>query len=269
MEATIETAPSHGTVPQEIVEMLGKCLKTGRNLYLPGRLPIEFSERMIKVCRAVGGEWDSAAKAIVFETDAEDALDCVFQWGEAIRPRPDGETLYFSTPLNLARRMVNLGGVQTASTDTPIKVLEPSAGEGALAIEAASYGVEVHAIEIRPEAIAKLKAQLKNRHAVDILEGDFLEYEPAPVYDVVLMNPPFARQADIRHVNHAWQFVVPGGTLVAIVSACVRYRENPLTREFRKWLSYFASIEDLPDDTFYDGTTRVRTCLIRARKPNA
>jgi 16S rRNA G1207 methylase RsmC len=35
------------------------------------------------------------------------------------------------------------------------------------------------------------------------------------------MNPPFARQADIHHVNHALKFLKPDGLLVSVMSAGV------------------------------------------------
>ncbi|MBV0881613.1 hypothetical protein KTQ42_20235 [Noviherbaspirillum sp. L7-7A] len=51
--------------------------------------------------------------------------------------------------------------------------------------------------------------------------------------DRILMNPLFARQADIDHVLHAWSMLKEGGRLVAIMAASVTFRHNAKSVVFR------------------------------------
>jgi type I restriction-modification system DNA methylase subunit len=81
------------------------------------------------------------------------------------------------------------------------------------------------------------------------------------------MNPPFERQQDIDHVNHAWKFVMLGGRLVAIMSAGILFRENRKTKEFIEIVNTHGYIERLPENSFRDAGTGVNTCLVVMDKP--
>lgn len=62
-----------------------------------------------------------------------------------------------------------------------------------------------------------------------------MKIEPTPIYDRIVMNPPFLKQADIHHVNHALKFLRPDtGLLVSVMSAGVSFRVNNLTTSFRQ-----------------------------------
>ena len=62
---------------------------------------------------------------------------------------------------------------------------------------------------------------------------DFLETTPEPVYDRVIMNPPFTRGADAKHVLHALGFVKPGGLLVSVMSNGASYRGDKAYERIR------------------------------------
>ena len=92
-------------------------------------------------------------------------------------------------------------------------VLEPSAGKGNIAIEAKNNGAIVKCIELMDDNYNHLKTLFD-----DVTKMDFLEYNESK-FDVILMNPPFFKQNDIKHVLHAIDLLNNGGTLVAIMSA--------------------------------------------------
>jgi hypothetical protein len=50
-----------------------------------------------------------------------------------------------------------------------------------------------------------------------LLGRDFLTATPRPIYDRILMNPPFGKDAHIEHVRHAYDWLLPGGELVAVL----------------------------------------------------
>jgi predicted RNA methylase len=96
--------------------------------------------------------------------------------------------------------------------------------------------------------------------------GDFIR-EPIGTVDAVVMNPPFARQQDLEHVSRAMHWLRPGGRLVSIMSASITFRQNKLAVEFRKMVAtHNGTITPLPDDTFAEAGTRVRTVLLSLKK---
>ena len=157
---------------------------------------------------------------------------------------------FYPTPQELAELAVSYADIENGMT-----VLEPSAGKGAIAIAARDAGALVDCVEID----ASRAADLRNAGLSVIHEGDFLSFAPAPAYDLVVMNPPFAKRADIHHVRHALNFLRPGGRLVSIMSGGIEFRDDNLTREFR---DQCASIERLPDESFRESGTSVRTVVI-------
>ena len=58
-------------------------------------------------------------------------------------------------------------------------------------------------------------------HFPKVINRDFLTMKPGdiPQVDKIIMNPPFDRGGDCDHVRHAFQFLKPGGVLVAVMSA--------------------------------------------------
>jgi predicted RNA methylase len=138
-------------------------------------------------------------------------------------------------------------------------LLEPSAGRGA--IVSAWKGIAfVHAIELLPENVAALQAL---GWLDSVTKADFLTVAPAPIYDRVVMNPPFARQADIHHVLHALKFLKPDGLLVSVMSAGVSFRDNKLTQDFRDLIrARGGEIEALPEGAFKESGTSVRTLIV-------
>lgn len=165
---------------------------------------------------------------------------------------------FYETPESLVERVI-----EAADLEPEHLVLEPSAGEGALAVAANKRTHHVRAIEIHPGRAECLRAK-----GFIVLEGDFLERSPEPIYHRVIMNPPFSKQQDILHVLHAWNFVKPGGRLVAIMAAGVQYRQDRNAAALRVLVSrYGGTIERLPDGSFEDSGTMVATVLVTIDKP--
>ena len=145
-------------------------------------------------------------------------------------------------------------------------VLEPSAGTGRIsnairaAAAAAEYSnIEIDCVEVQPQLASDLKQQ-----GFSVVQGDFLQMQPKPAYDFIAMNPPFSGSQECAHVWQAYQFLKPGGTMMAIVSRSLRYNTSRHYRAFRTWLdSLDAKISDT-GVTFDD--TAVQTCLITIEK---
>lgn len=160
----------------------------------------------------------------------------------------------FVTPPDLAQRVVDEADIQEGMT-----VLEPSAGTGALLDAAKGMAEAMTAVEVNH----KLAEALRQRFE-DVITADFLECgDELGKFDRVIMNPPFADQADIDHVTHALKFVKEGGKLVAIMSAGVEFRQDKKATGFREMVERMGgTIEALPDDSFRESGTSVRTVLV-------
>lgn len=171
----------------------------------------------------------------------------------------------FPTPKDLARKMADAAGSLAGC-----RVLEPSAGTGNLvkAIHDSATGadnVRIVAVEINQALTTGLetmrdKTTGANERTLEIRRADFLECGPElGQFDRILMNPPFERGADIKHIKHASQFLKPGGVLVAICA------NGPRQQEELKPLA--ASWEALPAGSFQSAGTNVNTALLTIRKP--
>ncbi len=100
--------------------------------------------------------------------------------------------------------------------------------------------------------------------------ADFLAIDPEPVYDRVLMNPPFAAKADIHHVTHALKFLRPGGLLVAIMGAGTEFRQDGLTASFRDSVGEAGgTVTALPEQAFRESGTDAHTVLVTIPAPAA
>ncbi|SEQ71475.1 Predicted RNA methylase [Faunimonas pinastri] len=240
-------------VAQPVLAVLGRAEFAGNLLKLPGELDRKLYTQVDKVLVAAGGKWSRKAAAHLFAGDARAALEPIFATGKVINEKQ--ELGAFFSPPAVADRVIAL-----AELERGMQVLEPSAGHGALAARALLAGCEVDCIEVNDRHVSMLCSTAYR----NVVFADFLKLEPQQIYDRVLMNPPFGRQADIRHVLHAAKFLRAGGRLVAVMSAGVRYRVNRLSTEFRAFVeSRDGEFEDLPSDSFRASGTSVSTCLVR------
>lgn len=178
---------------------------------------------------------------------------------EALRQKIDGLKFakipgYFPTPAQLVARMI-----EEAALSDGARVLEPSAGSGAIADALRDAGHKVECIERHSTLCDILTGK---GHA--IRQGDFLEQvAPADLFDAVVMNPPFENGQDVQHVRHAFGFVKPGGRVVAIMGAGVMFRQDSRFAEFRAWADDLgAEFVEIPAGAFKESGTGVASVMI-------
>lgn len=129
------------------------------------------------------------------------------------------------TPPELAKELVALAGVRKDS-----RVLEPEAGIGNIADAAKEVTDHVDCIERMTDFCEILKLKKHN-----VIGNDLLTAETAPIYDAVLMNPPFSEECE--HIKRAFDFLRPGGSLVAVCSSSIQWKSTRKYEQFRDWLS--------------------------------
>lgn len=156
---------------------------------------------------------------------------------------------FFPTPAKLVDRMI-----EAADLAPTHSVLEPSAGKGDIAAAVVREGATVECIEKNSTLAEHLRKTFETKCA------DFLEVLPDPRFDRVLMNPPFERGIDEKHIRHAFNFLRPGGRLVAIACVTTGKRLEPWAGERGGYLT------PLPAGSFAtsDRPTQVHTALVVA-----
>jgi len=135
-----------------------------------GQLERKLYERTNAVLEECGGKWNRKARAHLFPSDPTDLLDAVINAGEITTARDLG---YFATPAWLVARMVTLAGIRPG-----MRVLEPSAGEGAIAVPLRDAGALVSCGELDMDRAAVLRAQGFDRDGHVVIADDFLLVQP-------------------------------------------------------------------------------------------
>lgn len=147
---------------------------------------------------------------------------------------------FFPTPKSLAERMVNEADIQEG-----IDILEPSAGKGDIAdVITSETGQKPDTAEIS----GTLRDLLETK-GYDLVGNDFLEIS-GKKYDRIIMNPPFSKNQDVRHVMHAYDLLKPGGRIVAIMGEHSFFANDKESVAFREWLDEHGVSEKLPAGTF-------------------
>lgn len=190
---------------------------------------------------------------------------------------------FYETNEETARKLLERVGLsyhakEAAEQGRRLRVLEPSAGNGALADPAREAGALVQCVEIDTGRAAVLRSK-----GYQVREADFLALQPhdlpGGLFDGVIMNPPFDRGRDCDHVRHALQFVKPGGFVLAIMSARAELAEDKRAASFRaliekecrapgRWWSD-RLFQDLPEGSFAHAGTMVNTVTLCAWKKEA
>ncbi len=168
-------------VTPDVLAVLDRAVVTGSSVTLTGQLDRALYTRTNKVLEAAGGKWDRKARAHLFEGEAAAALEPLFLTGSITSVKQEFGAFY--TPQPLADEVVARARLAAGMT-----MLEPSAGRGALAARALLRRAVVDCVEIDKRSV-QILASTSYRQVV---EADFLGQKPEPLYDRVVMNPPFA-----------------------------------------------------------------------------
>lgn len=181
---------------------------------------------------------------------------------ERAKPHHAAVEDFFPTPAAVVEQMI-----AAAQLKPGLDVLEPSAGEGAIAsaIMASGFGLVPDCVEVDPDRADTLRDLLPPGAVIAM---DFLSMHAEPEYDRILMNPPFGKGAGIQHVIHALRFLKPGGRLVCILGIGMEYREDGPTRHLRGLMeAWDATTTRLPSGSFRPSGTNVEAVMIAVTKP--
>lgn len=217
-------------IAQDVLDVLRACRVEGLRVYLPSaQLERDLYRRVNDVLTAFGGEWKSGkVKAHVFQEDPAPMLAVAIDTGEFLKPSDVG---FFQTPQREVDRVMALAKIEPG-----MSTMEPSAGRGAFAL------AMLKAVGNNPDLVTVCELLPSNVRALQeagftkVIQGDFLALEPRPIFDRIVMNPPFNGGVDIDHVMHATKFLNPTGRLTAITSVGWASNSSRKAEEFRDFV---------------------------------
>lgn len=152
---------------------------------------------------------------------------------------------FYPTPAKVIEEILYAVGIEERHGDrAPYRILEPSCGDGRILDAIQARGHKAIGVEVDPSRAAEARAK---GHSV--ITGNFLEQPPEPVFDRVVMNPPFYGRHYVKHVRHALRFLKPNGTLVSVLPASAHYDHGEI-----KGLWH-----DLPVASFAESGTNIPT----------
>lgn len=250
------------TITPQVEDVLRRSRIEGTTLYLPpGQLDRKLYVAVNEVLERLGGDWSRKAKGHTFKGSPQEALAAVLDTGEMPAKNPLD---FFPTPPEVVSLLLDYAGL-----DNGQRVLEPSAGIGAIARAIAAEGldIELECIELDPQHVATLRAS-----GFTTIACDFLQYSPfaqsmsAPGYDRIVMNPPFRAEGDplayITHIDHAYGMLAIDGRLVSVAPSGFTFREDRRCAEFRAMVRAKGGWSALPEGAFTTSGTGVNTVLL-------
>ena len=250
-------------IAPEVITVLRNASIIGNELTIQQALERDLYLKVNKMLTTHGAKWDRKRGAHVLSDSLRGELLTAIETGSTERKKTIQQEIgFFQTPEYLADRLCT-----AAPSIFGLHVLEPSAGLGRIAKAAikACAGM-VTCIEKYPANAQALRDAFDHLDdTVAIHEADFLTLSPEALglFDVSLMNPPFAKHQDIAHVEHALKFIRPGGFLAAIMSAGVTVNGDRKSQNFRALVQdHGGEWEMLPDNAFKESGTGVKTVMI-------
>ena len=207
----------------KVLSYLSECKINGLyQLDLPFRaLDNALEKRAYDVLKSIGGVVEKyTERGLSFHSREMERERFVFDYKFADAYRhivfngclPDKVSYqYYPTPEELAEKAIEWADIKPVHA-----VLEPSAGQGAIA-DCLPEGCIIQCCEI-----SELHCTILESKGFSVTNEDFLKVDPKPCYDRIVMNPPFSEGRARAHVEHAYQFLRPGGVMVAILPAGLR-----------------------------------------------
>ncbi|MBT8410302.1 MAG: adenine methyltransferase, partial [Octadecabacter sp.] len=201
---------------------------------------------------------------LLFDPDALDMVNkgLAEYYGEVLpdapeenaKPQPGTDVArdlqFYRTPDRVADELVDRAGLRDG-----MSVLEPSCGDGAILKALSRFGrVRAVGYEIDPTRAATARLT-----GYGVVARNFLDVPPEPIFDRVLMNPPFYGRHYQKHVEHARRFLKPDGVLYAILPVTAATDHGFVDAGRRGHDSW----RDLPVGSFAESGTRINTGIAR------
>lgn len=243
----------------ELQASIAKCRIASNVVYLPNireGLLSNYSD-VRKAFLNAGASYKN--NTFIFPNDAKPYIDRLMG-GESVNIKKEFQ--FFGTPAGLADRLVKIADVKQWH-----KVLEPSAGQGAI-IEAifreCDYlNTPVDYFELMDANRAVLSKKINNGLRAIEVGNDFLLYDGDYKWDLIIANPPFNKNQDVDHIRKMFSVLKDGGRIVTIAGNSWRFGSQKKQVAFREWLDKIgAVVDDVEAGAFKESGTNISACMI-------
>lgn len=238
----------------ELMDSIRKMIPTGNRLELPKDDHFSNYAQVKKALLTAGGKYKRSG--FEFTEDAQEVKDRLLG-GEVINDKKKFQ--FFATPQPLAEQLVEMADIQPHH-----RVLEPQAGQAAIANLIREIAEDCTVVELMPENIKALI-----RQGYDVKEGCFLQHNSADIglFDRIVANPPFTKNQDIDHIKHMFSLLKPRGKIVSMASKSWTFGSQKKQVAFRDWLDEVrATVTEVPAGTFKGSGTSISSVIIEINK---
>ena len=208
-------------IESNIKEILSEWTFEGNKYFLPKvQLDRKDYVKCNDVLESIGMKWNRGQKAHIWDgDDLEETFRWILETGEVETLKEYRDKFqFFPTPAVLADYLVELSDIHTGNS-----ILEPSAGRWSI-LEAIyriedfdKYSLDMFAIELEPNNAQHITEKYPFT-AVHL--WNFLSYKMR-WFDRIIMNPPFSKSQDAKHIIHAYSLLKDGGVLVSVASSII------------------------------------------------
>ena len=205
----------------------------------------------------VGGK-ENDRNIVSTDSDYDRAKAFYFARGKKTAKNKAAEGVdYFATPEPVGYKMVQWANVKAGD-----KILEPSAGHGAIS---RFFSPTTENTIIEPSGRLAPQAQMNTENA-KLINGVFEDLHISNKYDAITMNPPFGTggKTAIEHLSKAFRHLREGGRVIALIP-----RGGMADKRFTKWYesdeaknAHMVGEVLLPNVTFERAGTKVATRIV-------
>lgn len=238
----------------QIIASIEKMVPVGNRLELPKSDHFANYAQVKKALLTAGGKYKR--NGFEFTEDAAE-IKARLTGGEVINDKKKFQ--FFATPPELADSLVELAHLRPYHD-----VLEPSAGQAAIANKVKGKVNSLFTVELMPQNIQALE-----RQGYDPIEADFLTLTTSDLgyFDRIIANPPFTKNQDIDHIKHMFTFLKVDGCLISLASKSWMTGGQKKQVAFREWLDDVeATITDVPAGAFKESGTNISSVIIDITK---
>ena len=235
-------------INNDVTNVLANSRIDGDKLFLPeGQLDRKLYMSVNKVLTSINGKWSRKDKAHVFSAPPAEIIEEILLTGEYVDSKKEYQ--FFETPTSLAAQLVDMASPSRGDT-----ICEPNAGRARIVNAINAIDMDCDCVELNPDNRKHLE---RANHR--LVGDDFMSFNGE--YDIFIANPPFSKQQDIDHISHMMDLARK--RVVSVASASVLFRDNKKTVVFRERVfDLGGTIEPLPDNTFLESGTAVKTCVV-------
>lgn len=257
-----------------IIKVTEKCKRILREanlstniVYVPRISDTEY-DKLKYIVEFIGGHWSERYKGFIMDDTKDNILakiNSVLALDEITLSKEDVfkiKNQFYPTPSWLAKDMVERANISYSDS---FELLEPSAGTGAIL----QYMVQYTASKCTAIELNKKNVEYLRKLGFKVQNTSFENYalNTNKRFDRVIMNPPFAKEMDLRHTALAFNLLKEGGKLVGLVAENSLYYAREVTQLFNQQISRLnVKLTEIQHGAFIESGTSVDITMIELYK---